>query len=141
MFDRKALPSHKGDMDKLILVAAGGAVGAVARYLTGLAALRSLGAAWPYGTLAVNVVGGFAMGLLAALLAARGEADQDRWRLLLGVGVLGGFTTFSAFSLEVAMMIERREWASAFTYSTASVMASVVALFAGMILARRLVAA
>jgi len=141
MFDRKALPSHKGDMDKLILVAAGGAVGAVARYLTGLAALRSLGAAWPFGTLAVNVVGGFAMGLLAALLAARGEADQDRWRLLLGVGVLGGFTTFSAFSLEVAMMIERREWASAFTYSTVSVMASVVALFAGMILARRLVAA
>lgn len=141
MFDRKALPSHKGDMDKLILVAAGGAVGAVARYLTGLAALRSLGAAWPYGTLAVNVVGGFAMGLLAALLAARGEADQDRWRLLLGVGVLGGFTTFSAFSLEVAMMIERREWASAFTYSTLSVVASVAALFAGMILARRLVAA
>jgi CrcB protein len=141
MFDRKALPSHKGDMDKLILVAAGGAVGAVARYLTGLAALRSLGAAWPYGTLAVNVVGGFAMGLLAALLAARGEADQDRWRLLLGVGVLGGFTTFSAFSLEMAMMIERREWASAFTYSTVSVMASVVALFAGMMLARRLVAA
>ena len=141
MFDRKALPSHKGDMDKLILVAAGGAVGAVARYLTGLAALRSLGAAWPYGTLAVNVVGGFAMGLLAALLAARGEADQDRWRLLLGVGVLGGFTTFSAFSLEVAMMIERREWASAFTYSTVSVVASVAALFAGMMLVRRLVAA
>ena len=141
MFDRKALPSHKGYMDKLILVAAGGAVGAVARYLTGLAALRSLGAAWPYGTLAVNVVGGFAMGLLAALLAARGEADQYRWRLLLGVGVLGGFTTFSAFSLEVAMMIERREWASAFTYSTVSVVASVAALFAGMMLARRLVAA
>jgi CrcB protein len=141
MFDRKALPSHKGDMDKLILVAAGGAVGAVARYLTGLAALRSLGAALPYGTLAVNVVGGFAMGLLAALLAARGEADQERWRLLLGVGVLGGFTTFSAFSLEVAMMIERREWASAFTYSTVSVVASVAALFAGMMLVRRLVAA
>jgi CrcB protein len=128
-------------MDKLILVAAGGAVGAVARYLTGLAALRSLGDARPYGNLAVNVVGGFAMGRLAALLAARGEADQDRWRLLLGVGVLGGFTTFSAFSLEMAMMIERREWASAFTYSTVSVMASVVALFAGMMLARRLVAA
>ena len=141
MFDRKALPSHKGDMDKLILVAAGGAVGAVARYLTGMAAVRSLGAAWPYGTLAVNVVGGFAMGVLVSALALRGGADQERWRLLLGVGVLGGFTTFSAFSLEVAMMIERREWASAFTYSTLSVVASVAALFAGMMLARRLVAA
>ena len=128
-------------MDKLILVAAGGAVGAVARYLTGMAAVRSLGAAWPYGTLAVNVVGGFAMGLLVSALALRGGADQERWRLLLGVGVLGGFTTFSAFSLEVAMMIERREWASAFTYSTLSVVASVAALFAGMMLARRLVAA
>ena len=128
-------------MDKLILVAAGGAVGAVARYLTGMAAARSLGAAWPYGTLAVNVVGGFAMGVLVSALALRGGADQERWRLLLGVGVLGGFTTFSAFSLEVAMMIERREWASAFTYSTLSVVASVAALFAGMMLARRLVAA
>ncbi len=128
-------------MDKLILVAAGGAVGAVARYLTGMAAVRSLGAAWPYGTLAVNVVGGFAMGVLVSALALRGGADQERWRLLLGVGVLGGFTTFSAFSLEVAMMIERREWASAFTYSTLSVVASVAALFAGMMLARRLVAA
>ena len=128
-------------MDKLILVAAGGAVGAVARYLTGMAAVRSLGAAWPYGTLAVNVFGGLAMGLFVSALALRGGADQERWRLLLGVGVLGGFTTFSAFSLEVAMMIERREWASAFTYSTLSVVASVAALFAGMMLARRLVAA
>ena len=81
------------------------------------------------------------MGVLVSALALRGGADQERWRLLLGVGVLGGFTTFSAFSLEVAMMIERREWASAFTYSTLSVVASVAALFAGMMLARRLVAA
>lgn len=128
-------------MDKLLLVAAGGAIGAVARYLTGTQTLRLFGSGWPLGTLAVNLIGGLAMGVLVSALALRGGADQERWRLLLGVGVLGGFTTFSAFSLEVAMMIERREWASAFAYSTLSVVASVAALFAGMMLVRRLVAA
>ncbi len=128
-------------MDKLLLVAAGGAIGAVARYLAGTQALRLLGGAWPYGTLAVNVLGGLAMGALVTVLALRGGADQERWRLLLGVGALGGFTTFSAFSLEVALMIERREWPSAFAYSTLSVVASVAALFAGMMLARKLLAA
>ena len=125
-------------MDKLLLVAAGGATGAVARYLTGMGALRLLGPGWPWGTLSVNVVGGFAMGLLVATLALRGRADQERWRVLLGVGVLGGFTTFSAFSLEVALMIERREWPQAFGYSTLSVVLSVAALFAGLMLARRM---
>lgn len=128
-------------MDKLLLVAAGGAIGAVARYLAGVQTLRLLGGGWPWGTLVVNLLGGLAMGALIATLALRGGADQERWRLLLGVGVLGGFTTFSAFSLEVALMIERREWASAFTYSTLSVVASVAALFAGMMLVRKLVAA
>ena len=128
-------------MDKLFLVAAGGATGAVVRYLAGGWTLRLLGGGWPYGTLLVNVVGGLAMGLLVAVLAARGGADQERWRLLLGVGVLGGFTTFSAFSLEVALMIERREWLSAFAYSTVSVAASTAALFAGLLLVRKVVAA
>ncbi|MBI5939528.1 MAG: fluoride efflux transporter CrcB [Caulobacterales bacterium] len=125
-------------MDKLLLVAAGGATGAVMRYLTGMASLRLLGPGWPWGTLTVNVVGGLAMGLLAATLALRGGADQERWRVLLGVGVLGGFTTFSAFSLEVTLMIERKEWPQAFGYSTLSVILSVVALFAGLMLARRI---
>ena len=128
-------------MDKLFLVGAGGAVGAVARYLAGIGATRALGGGWPYGTLAVNVIGGFAMGLLAASLALRGGGDQERWRLLLGVGVLGGFTTFSAFSLEVALMIERRQLPQAFGYSLLSVLASVAALFAGLMLARRVLAA
>ena len=127
-------------MQTLFLVAAGGAVGSTLRYLLGVQALRSLGGGWPYGTLAANVLGGLLMGVLAGWLALRGGADQERWRLLLGVGVLGGFTTFSAYSLEVALMLERREWASAAGYSLGSMVLSVGALFAGLLLMRRLLA-
>ena len=127
-------------MNTLVLVAVGGAAGAVARYLIGLQTLRMFGAAWPYGTLAVNVLGGFLMGALAGLLAIRGGPDQEKLRLLLGVGVLGGFTTFSAYSLEVVAMIERRAWLQAATYSLGSVVLSVAALFAGLWLIRRLFA-
>ncbi|MFN9849502.1 MAG: fluoride efflux transporter CrcB [Alphaproteobacteria bacterium] len=127
-------------MNTLVLVAAGGAAGAVARYLIGLQTLRMFGAAWPYGTLAVNVLGGFLMGALAGLLAIRGGPDQEKLRLLLGVGVLGGFTTFSAYSLEVVAMIGRRAWLQAATYSLGSVVLSVAALFAGLWLIRRLFA-
>jgi len=124
-------------MSNLIYVALGGATGAVARYLLGMQALRNLGAHWPYGTFAANVLGGFLMGVLAGYLAHRGGADQERWRLLIGVGLLGGFTTFSAFSLEAALMIEKRAYGQAFTYATASVLLSVGALFAGLLIARR----
>ena len=127
-------------MWNLLLVAGGGATGAVMRYLLGAQAMRAFGTGWPYGTLIANVLGGFLMGTLAGVLALRGGADQERWRLLLGVGVLGGFTTFSAYSLEVALMIERREWTSAAAYSLGSVVLSVAALFAGLILMRRLLA-
>src|SRR3569833_2553815 len=89
-------------MNKLLLVFFGGGVGSLARYLVGTATLRTLGPAWPYGTFTVNVLGGFVMGLLAGILAFRGGADQERWRVLIGVGMLVGFTSFSSFSLEVA---------------------------------------
>jgi CrcB protein len=127
-------------MQTLLLVAGGGATGAVLRYLVGVQAVRTMGHGWPYGTLAVNVLGGLLMGVLVGLLAFRGGADQEKWRLLLGVGVLGGFTTFSAFSLEVALMIERREWGGALGYSLASVVLSVAALFMGLLLMRRVLA-
>jgi len=127
-------------MQTLFLVAAGGATGAVARYLLGAQAMRSLGGGWPYGTFAANVLGGFLMGVLAGVLALRGGADQEKWRVLLGMGVLGGFTTFSAYSLEVALMIERRAYGQAAAYSLGSVALSVLALFAGLILMRRLLA-
>ena len=127
-------------MWNLLLVAAGGATGAVMRYLLGAQAMRALGTGWPYGTLIANVLGGLLMGTLAGVLAYRGGADQERWRLLLGVGVLGGFTTFSAYSLEVALMLERREWTSAAAYSLGSVVLSVGALFVGLLLMRRVLA-
>jgi CrcB protein len=122
-------------MSKLLLVALGGGVGAAARYLVG----RGFGGAW-MGTLTVNLVGGLLMGLLAGWLAGRGEGDQERWRLLLGVGLLGGFTTFSAFSLETAQMLERRAYGEAFAYTAASVVLSIAALFAGLVVARRVFA-
>ncbi len=127
-------------MQTLLLVAAGGATGAVARYLLGMGAMRAFGSGWPWGTLGANVIGGFLMGLLAGVLALRGGPDQEKWRLLLGVGVLGGFTTFSSFSLETALMIERRDWTSAAAYSLGSVALSIGALFAGLLLMRRVLA-
>jgi len=123
-------------MERFILVAAGGAVGAVARYAAGLQAARWLGAGQVWGTLAVNVAGGLLMGLLAGWLATRG-GDGERWRLLLGVGVLGGFTTFSAFSLETIQLLERRSWGTATAYVAASVALSIAALAVGLWLARR----
>ena len=127
-------------MERLLLVFLGGGVGALARHLLGGQILRMLGSAWPYGTFTINVVGGFLMGILAGWLAHRGGSSQDHYRLLFGVGVLGGFTTFSAFSLETALMIERRAYGQAFSYAAASVLLSVGALFIGLILARRLFA-
>ena len=127
-------------MQALIMVGAGGAFGAICRYLLGVQSMRAFGSGWPYGTFVANVAGGLLMGLLAGVLAYRGGADQERWRLLLGVGVLGGFTTFSAFSLETALMIERRTYGLAAAYSLASVVVSVAALFAGLFLMRKLLA-
>ena len=127
-------------MIKFLYVFAGGGLGAVARYLVGTQTLRAFGPGWPYGTFTVNVVGGLCMGVLAGFLAHRGGVDQERWRVLLGVGVLGGFTTFSAFSLETALMIERRDYAEAFGYSLASVVLAVGALFAGLFLSRKVFA-
>jgi CrcB protein len=127
-------------MNKLLLVAAGGAVGSVARYLVGVGAMRVMSPGWPYGTFTVNLLGGFLMGCLASWLAHRGTGTGEQWRVLLGIGVLGGFTTFSSFSLETALMIQKRDYLQAFSYSAASVLLSVAALFAGLLVARRIFA-
>ncbi|MEO9133059.1 MAG: fluoride efflux transporter CrcB [Sphingomonas sp.] len=122
-------------MFQLLLVMIGGAVGAGARHLTGRATLSLFGPGFPYGTLTVNLIGGFAMGLLVGALA-RMSVPGENWRLFLAVGVLGGYTTFSSFSLDVANMIQRGDLASAALYVSASVIGAIVALFAGLALVR-----
>lgn len=114
----------------LILVMTGGAIGAGARYLVG----RALASHAPVATLAVNIVGCLLMGLLAAQLA-RGTGSEA-WRLFLGVGVLGGFTTFSAFSLDTVQMIERGSIVPALGYIVVSVIGSFAALAGGLWLGR-----
>lgn len=125
-------------MQPLLLVMAGGAVGSAARYLTGRAMGAWLGPDYPWGTLTVNLAGGFLMGLLVGVLARNnvGEGAGEGWRLLLGVGLLGGFTTFSAFALDAVALIERGATASAALYVIASVVGAMIALFAGLSLVR-----
>jgi CrcB protein len=120
-------------MTAILQVALGGALGASARYLTGMAAARLLGPGFPWGTLCVNILGSFAMGLLAVLLLQAGGA---RWAPFLLTGLLGGFTTFSAFSLDLVTLLERGAMAPAAGYVLGSVGLSIAALVAGMSLAR-----
>ncbi len=125
-------------MTRLLLVALGGALGSMARYGVGLGAARLFPAStWPWGTLTVNVFGGLVMGLLVGWMGLRAGAGQESVRVFAAVGVLGGFTTFSAFSLETVLMIERREYGLAGAYVLLSVVLAVAALMAGLMLARR----
>ena len=112
----------------------GGAVGAGARHLVGRLTLAAFGSAFPWGTLAVNLLGGLCMGLLAGVLARGGGSEG--WRLLLGTGVLGGFTTFSAFSLDAVTMAQRGDVGVAAMYVLASVAGAILALVGGLYLAR-----
>ena len=121
-----------------LYVALGGGVGAALRYQTGRAMTQWLGApimgAFPFATLAVNAVGSLLMGLLAGWLVRSGGAMSEQARLLLGVGVLGGFTTFSAFSLEMVLLIERGQFLLAALYVLLSVALGIAGLFLGLTL-------
>jgi len=122
-------------MNGLLAVMIGGALGAGARYLVGGAFLRAVGPGFPWGTLAVNLIGGLLMGVLVGVLA-RTVNGGEQARLLLGVGVLGGFTTFSAFGLETWQMIERGQMGIGFAYVAASVIGAVALTGVGLMLAR-----
>ncbi|MCV0397046.1 MAG: fluoride efflux transporter CrcB [Rhizobiaceae bacterium] len=124
-------------MKQFLLVAAGGAVGASMRHLVNLASLRLLGPAFPWGTLTVNIVGSFCMGLFVEWMARRYGTSAEV-RAFIAIGVLGGFTTFSAFSLDVATIWERGANVQASLYIAASVVGAIAALFAGLWLARAL---
>lgn len=122
-----------------LFVAFGGGLGAWLRYLTGTLMTRAIGpvaaSAFPWATLTINVAGSLVMGLLAGWLARHGQGGEQ-WRLLLGVGVLGGYTTFSSFSLELALLVERGTLGAAFAYALVSVGAGLAALFAGLAVMR-----
>jgi CrcB protein len=119
----------------LILVAIGGAIGAGTRHLVNLGALRLVGPHFPWGTMAINIVGSFAMGVFVALLGRR-FGGSNELRLFVATGILGGFTTFSSFSLDFVTLWERGTPLPAFGYAFASVIGAIFALFLGLWLAR-----
>ncbi len=121
-------------MSPLFLVMLGGALGSGARYWTGRQMLDAFGPDFPYGTLTVNWVGGLLMGLLAGVLARTGGTEG--WRLFIGVGILGGFTTFSSFSLDTITLIERGQITVALGYIALSLLGSLAALWAGLSITR-----
>lgn len=126
-------------MKIILAIAVGGAFGAVSRYLMMVQVTRVLGVAFPYGTLAVNIVGSFVIGLIIEMLASKFTLSPEL-RALLVTGFLGGFTTFSTFSLDLAGLIERGDAMTAVSYAVASVMGCLLAVFAGLYLGRLLVA-
>jgi CrcB protein len=122
---------------QLLLVFVGGGLGAALRHLVNLLSLRLVGTAWPYGTLFINVTGSILMGVVAGLFAWKVSLPPTL-RLFIATGILGGYTTFSTFSLETALLIERGQAAQALLYVGASVVLGLAGLFAGMAAARAL---
>lgn len=134
-FEPRAPLCHTRAMTGILAIGAGGALGAIGRYWLSVQISHALGTQFPWGILVVNIVGGFLMGLIAGLGAQSLQISHELKSFLV-TGVLGGFTTFSAFSLDAALLIERGEMVAAFSYVTASVIGSIAALFAGLMLVR-----
>jgi fluoride exporter len=120
-----------------LLVFFGGGLGASLRHAVNMACARGLGTDFPYGTFIINITGSIVMGLIAGYLAFKGGATQH-WRLFLMTGILGGYTTFSAFSLDTALLYERGALGLAAVYVLGSVVISIAGLFAGLALVRYL---
>lgn len=118
-----------------LIVFFGGGIGAAARYGMNIGVGRIVGSTFPWHTLAVNIIGCFAMGTLTEVMALRLNLSNEM-RLFLTAGILGGFTTFSAFALDFALLVERRDMAGAAGYALASVGVSIIACFAGLALVR-----
>ncbi|MDZ4843041.1 MAG: fluoride efflux transporter CrcB [Hyphomicrobium aestuarii] len=125
-------------MQLLLLATLGGGIGAGARYLIQTEMIRRLGPGFPWWTLAINVAGCLLMGIIADLISRRFGGSPEA-RALLMTGVLGGFTTFSAFSLDVAQLVERRDMLAAAGYIGGSVILTIAALYLGIAIARTVV--
>lgn len=123
-------------MNAFLTVFLGAGLGGALRHGVNLASLRWLGPGFPYGTLTVNIAGSLAMGLVAGWFASRVDPAQS-WRLFLSTGILGGFTTFSAYSLEVVQLYERGTLLLALAYAASSVVLSVAALGLGLLIVRQ----
>jgi len=124
-------------MRLLLLACAGGALGTGARYLTNVAFARCAGSAYPWHTFLINVVGSLLMGVMATLLIARLDGSPEV-RSFVMVGILGGFTTFSAYSLEFATLFDRKDHLAAFAYLGGSVLFAILAFYAGVVLTKAL---
>lgn len=123
-------------MTSFLTVALGGAIGASARHGLGLLMLRFFGPAFPVGTLLANIIGGLLMGLLMGWLVRGAPEGAQSIRLFAGVGLLGGFTTFSAFSLDAVRMLEAKTYGLFFGYVGASVILSIAAVALGLYIMR-----
>lgn len=123
-------------MNMLVAVAAGGALGAMGRHLVAGQVMRWTGGGFPWGTMTINILGSFILGILVEYLALRWSATQEM-RGFLVVGMLGGFTTFSAFSLDAVLLLERGSLGPAFAYIGGNVLLSICGLFAGLWLFRQ----
>ncbi len=126
-------------MQNIVLVALGGAIGATARYLLSGFAERTLGPGIPWGTFSANILGSLLLGVLVGWLAFKVDGAPN-WQLFLGTGVMGGFTTFSTLSMETMLMIERKAYAQAATYALGSLALGVIAIFVGLMIARKVFA-
>ena len=125
-------------MNMILAVAAGGAIGATGRFLVGRLMFNIMGPGFPWGTFTVNALGSFLIGLLVELLAIRMNLAHE-WQGFIVIGILGGFTTFSSFSLEVGLMLERDQFATAAIYIFGTMLVGIVAIFGGIFAGRTLI--
>ncbi len=123
-------------MNAFLLVGAGGALGAMGRYGSGVIITRIMGTTFPYGTLFSNITGSLIMGLFIGAMARFTPVWQADARLFFAVGLLGGFTTFSSFSLDVVLLVERGDTLAAVLYMIVSIIVSILALLGGLLLIR-----
>jgi CrcB protein len=136
-FDKDSLkPKTSSSMNPYLLVAVGGALGSMARYGTGVVVGKAWDSAFPLATMMINIVGSLAMGLFIGYITRTTPAWQADARLFVAVGIFGGFTTFSSFSLDAIAMLERGDIGPALLYVVGSVFVGLAALYGGLIVMR-----